>query len=494
MPLVVTHRVAKLSGLQTPLLVILVAKGPLPAGLTELDRAADGTINRCWESGDFTGARDETALLYPAKKAPERILLVGLGDPQKVTDAALRRAAMIAGKRARILGVPSAIVAFLPEAAAGIPSDRAGQALAEGIPFGAWHFPDLKRPPEVVKPAFEKCELLTLAADESFARGVSLGSIIASGQAFTRGLQVLPGNTCTPEYVASAATELGKRHGIAVTVLDRAAIIKAGMKALIAVAQGSAVEPRFIVLDHRGSDAAPVVLIGKGVTFDSGGISIKPAQNMEDMKYDMSGGAAVLGTFDVIGQLKPKQHVIGLIPLCENMPSGTSYKPGDVVGSHLGKTIEVVNTDAEGRLILADALSWARQYKPAAVINCATLTGAIVIGLGHTASGVMGTSDEVIRAVIAAGERADERAWELPLWDEYRELIKSDIADMKNSGGRPAGSITAGWFLREFAEEYPWAHLDIAGTAYTDRELPTQVKGPTGVMVRLFTEFLLARS
>jgi leucyl aminopeptidase len=494
MPLVVTHRVAKLSGLQTPLLVIPVAKGPLPPGLTDLDRATDGTITRCWESGDFTGARDETALLYPAKKAPERILLVGLGDSLQVTDAALRRAAMIAGKRARTLGAPSAVVAFLPEVAAGIASDRAGQALAEGVPFGAWHFPDLKRPPEVVKPLFEKCELLTATADEPFARGVSLGSIIAMGQAFTRGLQVLPGNTCTPEYVAGAATDLGKRHGIAVTVLDRAAIIKAGMKALIAVAQGSAVEPRFIVLEHHGSDAAPVVLIGKGVTFDSGGISIKPAQNMEEMKYDMSGAAAVLGTFEVIGRLKPKQHIIGLIPLCENMPSGTSYKPGDVVGSHLGKTIEVVNTDAEGRLILADALSWARQYQPAAVINCATLTGAIVIGLGHTASGVMGTSDEVIRAVIAAGERADERAWELPLWDEYRELIKSDIADMKNSGGRPAGSITAGWFLREFAEEYPWAHLDIAGTAYTDRELPTQVKGPTGVLVRLFTEFLLARS
>ena len=239
---------------------------------------------------------------------------------------------------------------------------------------------------------------------------------------------------------------------------------------------------------------APVVLVGKGVTFDTGGISIKPAQNMEDMKFDMSGAAAVLGTFEVLGLLKPKLHVIGLVPLCENMPSGTAYKPGDVVGSHLGKTIEVVNTDAEGRLILADALSWARQYAPAAVIDCATLTGAIVIGLGHTVSGLMGTDQRLIDAVVAAGELADERAWELPLWDEYRELIKSDIADMKNSGGRAAGSITAGWFLREFADGYPWAHLDIAGTAYTERETATQVKGPTGVMVRLFTEFLLARA
>jgi leucyl aminopeptidase len=191
--------------------------------------------------------------------------------------------------------------------------------------------------------------------------------------------------------------------------------------------------------------------------------------------------------------LKPAQHVIGLVPSCENMPSSTAYKPGDVVGSHLGKTIEVVNTDAEGRLILADALSWARQYSPAAVIDCATLTGAIVIGLGHTAAGLMGTDRALIAEVLAAGEAADERVWELPIWDEYRELIKSDIADMKNSGGRAAGSITAGWFLREFAEGYPWAHVDIAGTAYTDRELPTQAKGPTGMMVRLFAEFLAAR-
>ncbi|HEY3935286.1 MAG TPA: leucyl aminopeptidase [Gemmatimonadales bacterium] len=494
MSLAVTHRISKLSGIQTPLLVIPIAKGPIPGELADLDRSIDGAMTCCWESGDFTGARDETALLYPATKTPERILLVGLGDSGRVTDAALRRAAMIGGKRARTLGVASASVAFLPEVATGVPPARAGQSLAEGVPFGAWHFPDLKRPPEVVKPAFEHCELITSSSDAEFARGAMLGSIIAAGQSFTRGLQVLPGNTCTPAYVAERATELGRRHGIAVTVLDRAGIVKAGMKALIAVAQGSAVEPRFIVLEHRGADSSPVVLIGKGVTFDSGGISIKPAQNMEDMKYDMSGAAAVLGTFEVIGQLKPRQHLIGLIPLCENMPSGTAYKPGDVVGSHLGKTIEVVNTDAEGRLILADALSWARQYQPAAVINCATLTGAIVIGLGHAASGVMGTDAALIRAVIDAGERADERAWELPLWDEYRELIKSDIADMKNSGGRPAGSITAGWFLREFAEDYPWAHLDIAGTAYTDRELPTQVKGPTGVLVRLFTEFLLARS
>ncbi len=212
------------------------------------------------------------------------------------------------------------------------------------------------------------------------------------------------------------------------------------------------------------------------------------------MKYDMSGAAAVLGTFEMLGRVRPKLNVVGLIPSAENMPSGTAYRPGDVVKSHLGKTIEVVNTDAEGRLILADALSWARRYQPACVVDAATLTGAVVIALGHTAAAVMGTDEQVIADLRAAGDRSGELVWPLPMFDEYRDLIKSDIADMKNSGGRPGGSITAGWFLREFAQDYPWAHVDIAGTAYTDREDATRVRGPTGMGVRLFGDFLLSRA
>jgi leucyl aminopeptidase len=262
----------------------------------------------------------------------------------------------------------------------------------------------------------------------------------------------------------------------------------------MAVAQGSAEEPRFIAIEYKGTEAAPLVLIGKGVTFDTGGISIKPAQSMEDMKYDMSGAAAVLGTFEMLGRLKPRVHVVGLIPSTENMPSGTAVKPGDVVTSHLGKTIEIINTDAEGRLILADALSYARRYDPAAVVDIATLTGAIVVALGHIASGVMGSDEKLVEELRGAGERADERIWPLPLWDDYRDLMKSDIADVKNSGGRPAGSISAGWFLREFVDRFPWAHLDIAGTAYSERDDAARVKGPTGVGVRLFSEFVLARS
>lgn len=490
MGLSVVCRSMPLVEIETPLLIIPVPKGSMPAGLASLDAACDGALARCWAASDFSGKKNETALIYPAGKA-QRILLVGLDTEPDA--GAVRRAAMIAGKRARTLCVPSASVFWMAENTK-LSADRAGQALAEGLPYGAWHYPDLKRPSEDPKPPFESAEIVTAADDGDFCCGVDRGNGIAVGQAYTRRLQMLPGNTCTPEYLGDRARELASQHGFTVTVMDRAAIEAEGMHALLAVGKGSALEPRFIVLEYKGSSDAPVVLVGKGVTFDTGGISIKPAPSMEDMKYDMSGAAAVLGTFETLGHLKPKLHVVGLVPSAENMPSSTAYKPGDVVNSHFGKTIEVQNTDAEGRLILCDALSWARRLKPAAVVDCATLTGAVVIGLGHTATAVMGTDAPLIRALIDAGETAGERLWELPLWDEYRDLIKSDIADVKNTGGRPAGSITAGWFLREFVDGYPWAHLDIAGTAYTDRETPMQVRGPTGVLVRLFSEFLLARS
>jgi len=352
----------------------------------------------------------------------------------------------------------------------------------------------MKQPEEDKKPPLERFDVLAHGGAADLIQGHKVGEAIGAGQTFARGLQVLPGNVATPSYVANVARDLAQRHGFGITILDKAAIIKERMGALLSVAQGSAEEPRFIAIEYKGSDAAPIVLIGKGVTFDTGGISIKPAQNMEDMKYDMSGAAAVLGTFEMLGRLKPKVHVVGLIPSTENMLSGTAVKPGDVVTSHLGKTIEIINTDAEGRLILADALSYARRYDPAAVVDIATLTGAIVVALGHTASGVMGSDDKLVEEIRGAGDRADERVWPLPLWDDYRDLMKSDIADVKNSGGRPAGSISAGWFLREFVDGFPWAHLDIAGTAYSDREDATRVKGPTGVGVRLFSEFVLSRS
>ena len=477
----------------TPLFLAIVPQGSLPPSLSPLDQSSGGALSRCYQAGDFSGKKDETALLYPGGGA-SRLLLVGTGQSESSTRAVLRRAAAVGTKRARQLGVPKVAMLAVPETYASLGPREAGQAMAEGGSQGAWFYSALKRPPEDPKPPLEQIEIIAPENTQAFEEGSRIGAAIGAGNWTCRELQVLPGNECTPTRIAKEATELGRRHSLDVSVLDREAIRKEGMGALLAVAQGSAEEPRFIVLEYRGAEGAPVVLIGKGVSFDSGGISIKPAERMEDMKFDMSGAAAVLGTFEMLGRLRPAIHVIGIIPSAENMPSGTAMRPGDVLRSHLGKTIEVVNTDAEGRLLLADALSYARRYSPAWVVDIATLTGAITIGLGNVAAGVMGTDPALIRDLIAAGERAHERVWELPLWDDYRDLNKSDIADVKNSGGRAAGSISAGWFLREFVDGFPWAHLDIAGTAYTDREDAAMVKGPTGMGVRLFSELLLSRA
>jgi len=476
----------------TPLLIVIVPQGSRPDSLTALDRKTGGAVERCYAAGDFVGKKDETALLYP-EGTPPRLLLIGIGKPDNLRSA-VRRAAAAGAKRARTLGLPEAAIFVTPEARGSLSGRDLGQILAEGAAKGAWYFPELKKPPEDSKPPLERIAILAPADQADVEAGHRVGAAIAAGQALCRRLQALPGNQLPPRKLADAAVELAQRHGHRITVLDRAAIEKEGMGALLAVGQGSSEEPRFIALEYAGAEGPPVVLVGKGVSFDSGGISIKPAQNMEDMKYDMSGAAAVLGTFEMLGQLRPRLSVVGLIPSAENMPSASAMRPGDVVKSHLGKTIEIVNTDAEGRLLLADALSYARRYSPACVVDIATLTGSISIALGHVAAGLMSTDEKLRNELVEAGQRADERVWELPLWDEYKDFNKSDIADVKNSGGRTGGSITAAWFLREFVEGFPWAHLDIAGTAYTDREDAASVKGPTGIGVRLFSELLLARS
>src|SRR5215213_4345722 len=485
---------AQVAGYETPLLAIALPRGKLPASLEALDKGTGGALSRVLSSGDFGGKKDEIAVVYPSGPAA-RVLLVGLGKADEIDRTGIRQAAATMAKRARSLGVPRAAFHLPNEVRGKVAPGQAAQAVAEGLAQGSWQYTEMKRRDEDnKKPQLERIELLLGDSSDETRQGHRIGEAVGAGQTFARGIQVLPGNICTPTYLANVARELAQRHGFEITILDKAAIIRENMGALMSVAQGSAEEPRFIALEYKGAEGAPVVLIGKGVTFDTGGISIKPAQNMEDMKYDMSGAAAVLGTFEALGRLKPKVHVVGLIPSTENMPSGTAVKPGDVVTSLSGQTIEIINTDAEGRLILCDALVYARRYDPACVLDIATLTGAIVVALGHTASGVMGTDEALVEELRSAGDRSGERVWPLPLWDEYRDLMKSDIADVKNAGGRPAGSISAGWFLREFVNGFPWAHLDIAGTAYTDREDATRVKGPTGVGVRLFSEFVLGRS
>jgi leucyl aminopeptidase len=341
-------------------------------------------------------------------------------------------------------------------------------------------------------------ETFTLLSDddEAATTGAETGVKVAAAGLLARDLANEPSNTATPEYLAERAREIAGRYGMEANILDRAGIEVEGMVGLATVGRSAQNEPRFIVLEHRkgATDAAPVVLVGKAVTFDSGGISIKPSAGMGDMKYDMSGGAAVLGAMEAVGALDLPLNVVALVPATENLPGGDAFKPGDVLTLHSGKTVEIVTTDAEGRLILADALSYARRYEPEAAIDCATLTGACHVALGDHASGLMGNDDALIAEVRAAGDASGERAWPLPLFEEYTDQTKGETADLKNSGGRFGGALTAGAFLKEFAD-YPWAHLDIAGTAYNGKSKNAYTpKGASGTPARLLVEFLRARA
>jgi leucyl aminopeptidase len=324
-------------------------------------------------------------------------------------------------------------------------------------------------------------------------RGLAHGAAIGIATRLQRDLGNLPANVCTPTYIGEQAREIAKKYSsVKVQVLDEAAIRKEKMGCLLAVTQGSDQPPRFIVLEHRGGKTgkAPVVLVGKGITFDTGGISLKDPPTMDEMKYDMSGAAAVLSSITLAAELRLPLHVVGLVASCENMPSGRAVKPGDIVTSASGQTVEILNTDAEGRLVLSDALNYARRFKPAAVIDIATLTGACVVALGSHHSGLMSNDDALARELLAAGVRTDDRAWQLPLTEEYAEQLKSNFADMANIGGREGGAITAAAFLAKFAKDLKWAHLDVAGTAYQGGKQ----KGSTGRPVPLLADFLIHRA
>jgi leucyl aminopeptidase len=491
MKLTLTAGPATLGTLGAPLLVIVLPSGgSLDASTTALDESLGGALSRSLERRDFRGDRDELLHLVGGASGPARILLVGMGKGAARVGA-LRRAGTIAARQAGRMGTGALSLYAGP-----LDSDEV-EAVAMGLAAGAWDYTDTKTP----APEADRRRPLTAAqilGDDVaiIEQGIASGSAIAEGHALARTLGMMPGNLCTPEFLANTARDIAARHGLGVTVLGRAEMEELGMGSLLCVAQGTPEDPKLIALEYNGGakGSAPVVLVGKGLCFDSGGISIKPAQGMEWMKFDMCGAAGVLGAMEAIARLELKVNVVGLVGSTTNMPSGTAFKPGDVVKSMSGKFIEIINTDAEGRLVLADVLSYAARYKPAAVIDAATLTGACVIALGHTASGVLGNNAELVQEVLGAGTRAGEPGWELPMWDDYKELIKSDVADIRNSGGRPAGTISAALFLAEFTGDYPWVHLDIAGTAYTESELPTVPRGPTGVPVGTFVEFVRGRA
>ena len=479
---------ADAGSIDTGSLAVLVPKGDTaPASLATLDAALGGAIARSFARASFVGKRDEVLHLAGAATGPERILLIGMGE---VTDrrSALKRAAQLAGRRSLGLNC-GALAIHVPS---GLNVSEVEQVVV-GASMGAWEYRELKTPPTEPKTALERIAIVV--DDEAVAApGLASGECIAAGYALARRLQMMPGNLCTPDTLADAARDIAQRHALDITVLGRREMEALRMGSFLAVAQGTSQEPRLIALEYRGAGAArPVVLAGKGVCFDSGGISIKPAAGMEWMKYDMSGAAGVLGAIEAIARLKLSINVIGLVGAVTNMPSGTAINPGDVVQASNGTFIEIVNTDAEGRLVLADLLHYAKKYEPVAVVDAATLTGAVVIGLGNSLMGVMGTDASLVQELIAAGARASEPGWELPLWPDYEEQIKSDTADIKNTGGRAAGTITAGLFLKVFTEGYPWVHLDVAGTAYSENDLVSLPKGPTGRPVGTFVEFVRSR-
>ncbi len=475
-----------------------VSSGLMAVGLHKgenVPQTLGGASTSVLSDGDFSGKEGETALVYaPDRLSTPRLLLVGLGERASFTLEKLRHASATVAKRARALKLDEAAFALpLPE---GSGARETAEAAAEGAALGLYRFDRYKTSEET-----RELETFTLVSEDESAVeeievGVGTGAKLAAGGLLARDLANEPSNAATPEYLAERAREIGERYGMEVGILDRAGIEAEGLAGLATVGRSARNEPRFIVLEHRkgAADEVPIVLVGKAVTFDSGGISIKPSANMGDMKYDMSGGAAVLGVMEAVGSMDLPLNVVALVPATENLPGGNAFKPGDVLTLHSGKTVEIVTTDAEGRLILADALSYAKRYEPAAVVDCATLTGACHVALGDHASGLMGNDDGLIAEIRAAGEASGERTWPLPLFDEYTEQIKGDTADIKNSGGRYGGASTAGAFLKEFVD-YPWVHLDIAGTAYYGKAKNSYTpKGASGTPARLLLEFLRARA
>ena len=472
-----------LSKIAADALLVVVAG---EAGQQRLDAPLAALLNDALQSQDLAAKPGRTLYLHrPAGVKAARLVFAMAAD----AGAKAFKTAVAAGLGVvKPLGVKHLAVAF----GAG-PLDAAhAEALVGAVTDTTYTYRHTK-PSAPAAPALERVTLLAeRATAKSVQAGLARGQGVAAGVTLARECANRPGNHCTPTYLAEQARKLGKSHGFKVEVLERKDCEKLGMGSFLAVSQGSYEPPKFIVLRYDGAPKSepPVVLVGKGITFDTGGISIKPAADMDEMKFDMGGAASVLGTFRALGELKPAVNVVGLIPSCENMPSGRSMKPGDVVTSMSGQTIEVLNTDAEGRLILCDALTYAARFKPAAVVDIATLTGACVVALGHHRSGLFTADDELADRLLAAGGAALDPAWRMPLDDEYEEALKSNFADMGNVGGRAGGAITAAMFLRKFANGYRWAHLDIAGTAWKSGA----AKGATGRPVPLLTHFVLSHA
>ncbi|AGA34839.1 Cytosol aminopeptidase PepA [Thioalkalivibrio nitratireducens DSM 14787] len=466
-------------------------KRKLGTTATALDAALEGGIGNVLKAGEMDGEAGSTLLIPASAKGAAGTVLAGLGKPKEFAAGSARKACTAVAKL--LAERPAATVAI----AAGdlLPTGQdigwLIRTLVAGIGDAAYRFNDYKGKEEV-KPIRLQRVIFCVAEDQAVdaEKACIEAAAILAGSNHTRDLGNTPPNDLYPETLAEAARALAKEHKkLEATVLDEQELEKLGANAILAVGRGSERPPRLIALEYGGGpkDAAPIVLVGKGITFDTGGISLKPGEAMDEMKYDMCGAATVLGVMKAVSQLKLPLNVVGVITSAENMPDGRATRPGDIVKTLSGRTVEILNTDAEGRLVLCDALTWVERFKPKAVIDIATLTGACIIALGHQASAVLGNDEDLVAALKQAGESSHDRTWELPLWDEYQEQLKSNFADMANIGGRPAGTITAACFLARFAEKYPWAHLDIAGVAWKSGK----EKGATGRPVPLLMHYLL---
>ncbi len=485
---------------QEPVAAVFLFEGDggLPRAAAALDGATGGLVSRVRESGEFAGKARETCLLHNAgEKGPRRVLLVGLGREPEFTVDAFRRAAGAAGLAAR--GAKAAeMSAVLPESTRASREDLAA-AFVEGVTLAVYEF----RRHRTGEAATDRHPLEKVVVVEesrkgraALDRGIALGRMLAEAGTWARDVGNTPGNEGTPTFLAARAKEIADESGMKLTVYDRAGMEKEGMGGILGVARGSEEPPKFIVLEHNAGkkDLPCFALVGKGITFDSGGISIKPAENMHEMKFDKCGGVAVLATLRAAGRLKIPLRIVGIVPATENLPSGRACKPGDVVRTLGGRTVEILNTDAEGRMLLVDGISYAKRYHPRAVVDLATLTGACVVALGDAASGLFSTDEGLAAALLAAAEASGERSWRMPLYADYTEQIRSDVADFKNTGGRSAGACTAAALLQAHAEGTPWAHLDIAGTAWATKDRDYLRRGATGVGPRTLVRWLLSEA
>ncbi|MCF6154031.1 MAG: leucyl aminopeptidase [Candidatus Brocadia sp.] len=466
----------------------------LSESLARCNKVLDNIVSELIKEKGFIAKLNKTIILPTYGKIPaRRIMLVGLGKKKDVTLDKIRQAGGTAASTIRDMGIGEGTSVMDPIDIP-LPLSEWYQAYSEGALLALYRYQKYKTvPPEELREL--KALTLLLSGKEELRparEAVQYAQIIADAVCFTRDLINTPSQDKTPVVLADTAKKLSRESGIRCKILSLPELKKLGMGGLLGVAQGSAQPPKFIILEYNAhaKNQDTVVFVGKGITFDSGGICLKQAKDMDLMKSDMSGGAAVMGAMKAISGMKFPLHVVGLIPCAENMPSGSAIKPGDIIKFYSGKTAEVANTDAEGRLILADALAYAEKYKPGAVIDLATLTGSCVVALGTVVTGMLGNNEELKRRVKIAGEKSWERVWELPLWEEYQEQIKSDIADIKNVGGPYAGAITAACFLSKFTEKYPWVHLDIAGTSWCEKNSAYTQKGASGVGVRLLVQLV----